>query len=73
MPSVTLTVRVSTDDIAGMREWLQEYAEMNPRRPKTVLWEYVTHQLLSNSEWDGVGIRIEREARQPRPDRLPTN
>lgn len=60
---VTLTVRVSTDDIASMREWLREYAYTKPHNPENVLWRYVSHQLISNSEWDGVRVRVSREAR----------
>lgn len=60
---VALTVRVSTDDIAGMREWLEEYGGNIPHKQQDVLWAYLCRQLLSNSESDCVSIRIDREAR----------
>ncbi|MCP3463076.1 hypothetical protein [Bradyrhizobium sp. CCGUVB23] len=69
----TTRLTLTTDDqsFADVRDWLKENDTGNipPRRNDDVLAKYLRCVLISNSEWDkvGLGIQIDR----PRPARLP--
>ena len=64
---VTLTVRVSTDDIAGIREWLRQIDGKAPRRPEAILWQYIATHLLSDAEQDSVNVSLCVEPPEARP------
>lgn len=56
--TVAVTVAVETDDMDAVRDWLEEYAGGSVADDQEALTDYVTVVLISNSEYDGVPIRI---------------
>jgi len=56
----TITFKFSTEDIDSVKEWLLEHTCKNYATDETNLEEYIICQLISNSEYDGVEIYMER-------------
>ncbi len=66
-----LTLTTDEQTFADVREWLTEHdtSTIPPRRNDDALAKYLRCVLISNSEWDKVGLGISLD--RPRPLRMP--
>lgn len=54
----TITLTVTAPSMGAVRDWLREQGAKPPRDPYAALFAYACCVLLSNSDWDGVPLRV---------------
>lgn len=66
-----LTLTTDEQTFADVRDWLQEHdtANIPPRRNDDALAKYLRCVLISNTEWDKVGLGVSLD--RPRPQLMP--